>query len=64
MEEWVKDLLDEWCKDDAADLVHSSDEIIGCTICLHLRILRNQVILHLIKANVEENESDENPASF
>jgi hypothetical protein len=45
-------------KHDAADLVHRGQKVVGRAAGLHLRSLGDQVVLHLIEADVEHDECD------
>lgn len=50
-------MLDQWREDNTADLVHRREHVVRGVFCLHLRGLRDQVVLHLVKADVEHYES-------
>jgi hypothetical protein len=50
--------LDKRPKHDAANLVYCGQKVIGRAAGLYLRSLGDQVVLHLIKADVEHNKCD------
>ncbi|KAL5425256.1 hypothetical protein PMIN06_013015 [Paraphaeosphaeria minitans] len=52
----------EGCEEDATHLVHGRKHVVRGTAGFHLRGLRYQVVLHLIKADVEHDESEQDSA--
>ena len=58
VEERVEPSLDERPEHDATDLVHCGQKVVGRTAGLHLRSLRDEVVLHLVEADVEHDKRD------
>lgn len=54
----VERSLDKESEQDAADLVHCRQDIVGCTAGLYLCSLGDKVVLYLVKANIEHNKRE------
>jgi len=57
-EEWVEQFLDQRGEDDAGKGVEGVDGVIGDAGELHLPRLRDEIVLDLVEAHVEDCEAE------